>query len=154
MTVLKNIIRKAVSRRYLARNPFQNAQAELVDGLKPLKEPPGRVRYLSENEIEALLAACEHAKYIKQFALVALNSGMPRNEILSLSRQSIDWVNRIAPSRRHQKWRSAKRRPERDGLRGSQIASYPPRRPPLSPNPQSSKRRLPAGRTPRWNREF
>ena len=45
-----------------------------------------------------LFAACEESRssYLKPFVLVALNSGMRRNEILSLTRTSVDWANGIA----------------------------------------------------------
>jgi len=96
MTVLKHMLRRAVSRRYLTRNPFLDAQGGLVDTLRPLKEPPGRVRYLAPDEINRLLAACDRRPYLRGFVMVALNSGMRRNEILSLTRQSIYSRNRIA----------------------------------------------------------
>ena len=38
----------------------------------------------------------EPIPYLKAFATVALNTGMRRNEILSLTRKSIDWQNRTA----------------------------------------------------------
>jgi integrase len=91
---------------------FLDSQGSLlVEGLKPLKEPPGRTRYLRAEEIERFLDACSEAKaffidaqrkrreyrspYLKSFAIVALNTGMRRNEILGLSRKAIDWENRI-----------------------------------------------------------
>src|SRR5208282_5691714 len=60
------------------------------------REPGGRTRFLNLDEIDRLLAACEPIPYLKAFATVALNTGMRRNEILSLSRKSIDWQNRTA----------------------------------------------------------
>src|SRR5207245_3848179 len=79
-------------------------QGRLLEGLKPLKEPAGRTRFLSLDEIERLLTACDFESsgavltkgYLRSFVVVALNTGMRRNEILSLSRRSIDWTNRIA----------------------------------------------------------
>jgi integrase len=94
MTVVKHILRRAVVWEYLSRNPFLDAQGGVLAGLKALREPTGRTRFLNLDEIDRLLAACEPIPYLKPFALVALNTGMRRNEILSLTRKSIDWQNR------------------------------------------------------------
>jgi integrase len=112
MTVLKHMMRRAVAWEYRSRNPFLDSQGNLVEGLKPLKEPPGRTRYLTVEEIDRLLAACSEAKaffidaqgkrrecrspYLRPFVIIALNTGMRRNEILSLTRNTIDWENRMA----------------------------------------------------------
>jgi integrase len=80
--------------------------AAVVEGPRkapPLKEAPGRTRFLSPEEIERLLDACtfDDARselacgYVRPFILVALNTGMRRNEILGLSRRSVDWENRM-----------------------------------------------------------
>ncbi len=103
MTVLKHMLRRAVTWEYLSRNPFLDAQGEAVQGLKPLREPPGRGRFLSSEEIDRLLTACqfEDARselgrgYLRAFILVALNTGMRRNEILAISRRQLDWQNRL-----------------------------------------------------------
>ena len=89
MTVLKHILSRAVLWEYLSLNP--------IAGLKPLREPSGRTRFLSVEEIAGLLEACEQSEsaYLRPFAIVAMNTGMRRNEILSLSRKSVDWVNRL-----------------------------------------------------------
>ncbi len=90
MTVLKHILARAVRWEYLSVNP--------IAGLKPLQEPSGRTRFLSLEEIAALLKACEASEsdYLKPFVIVAMNTGMRRNEILSLTRKSVDWTNRLA----------------------------------------------------------
>lgn len=95
VTVLKHMLRRAVLWEYLGRNQ--------VESVKPLKEPAGRTRFLSAEEIEHLLDACtfEEARselargYLRPFALVALNTGMRRNEILYLTRRDVDWTNRL-----------------------------------------------------------
>jgi integrase len=89
ITVLKHIMRRAVLWEYLSRNQ--------VAGLKALKEAPGRTRFLSPDEIARLLDACEQSEspYLRPFAIVAMNTGMRRNEILSLSRRSVDLENRF-----------------------------------------------------------
>jgi integrase len=71
--------------------------------LRPLREPAGRTRFLSPEEIERLLRAClfDDARselvrgYLRAFVLVALNTGMRRNEILSLTHRCVDWTNRL-----------------------------------------------------------
>ena len=90
MTVLKHILSRAVRWEHLGANR--------VAGLKPLREPSGRTRFLSLEEIERLLAACEDSisPCLRSFVVVALNTGMRRNEILELTRRSVDWANRVA----------------------------------------------------------
>jgi integrase len=96
ITVLKHMLKRAVLWEYLSANP--------IDCLKALKEPSGRTRFLSPEEIDQLLLACEFEDarsplaqaYIRPFVIIALNTGMRRNEILSLVRKSVDWLNRIA----------------------------------------------------------
>jgi integrase len=90
--------------RSVTQPPFLDNQGGLVESLKPLKEPAGRTRFLSFGEIDRLLAACNFEwsnapltkGYLGAFVIVALNTGMRRNEILSLSQRSIDWTNRVA----------------------------------------------------------
>ncbi len=95
-TVLKHMMRRAVEWEYLGRNPFLGAQGQPSASLRALREPPGRVRFLSREEIERLLEACASRPHLEAFAIIALNSGMRRNEILGLTRKSIDWTNGIA----------------------------------------------------------
>ena len=90
------MMRRAVVWEYLSRNPFLDSQGGVLVGLKALREPGGRTRFLNLDEIDRLLAACEPIPFLKVFATVALNTGMRRNEILSLTRKSIDWQNRTA----------------------------------------------------------
>jgi len=88
ITVLRHILKRAVRWNFLTRNP--------IEGWHPLKEAPGRTRFLSEEEIESLLAACADSRsaFLRPFVLVALNTGLRRGEILGLNRRSIDWQNR------------------------------------------------------------
>ena len=84
LRILKHIIRRAVAWEYLSRNPLLDANGDAKEGLKALKEPAGRVRYLTEDEIDALLAAAADEPYLHQFVIVALNSGMRRSEFCRL----------------------------------------------------------------------
>jgi integrase len=89
MTVLKHILARAVEWEYLGDNRAAK--------VKPLRETPGRTRFLSLEEIDRLLAACDASEspYLRPFAVVAMNTGMRRNEILSLVRKSVDFANSL-----------------------------------------------------------
>ncbi|MGA7869386.1 MAG: tyrosine-type recombinase/integrase [Candidatus Binatus sp.] len=91
LSVLRHMIKRAVRWEYLTRDPV---------GTWPFSKETsfGRARFLTEEEIPRLLAACEDSRspYLKAFVIVALNSGMRRGEILSLTRKSIDWQNSSA----------------------------------------------------------
>jgi integrase len=56
-----------------------------------------RSRFLTDEEMGRLIVSCEESgcSYLKTFVLIALNTGMRRNEILNLTRHSIDWQNRL-----------------------------------------------------------
>jgi integrase len=94
-TVLSHILRRAVTWELLGRNPLLDSQGKLLPGLK-IKATPGRVRFLSATEIERLLAACGKKPLLREFVVVALNTGCRRNELLSLTRRTIDWERRTA----------------------------------------------------------
>jgi integrase len=79
------MFRKAIDWDYLKSNPLQC--------VRRFKEPPGRVRYLTNDEIEKLLKCC--AKHLKPIVMVALNTGMRKGEILNLKWSDIDMVNRM-----------------------------------------------------------
>jgi integrase len=58
-----------------------------------LKEPQGRVRYLSDEERTALLDACTNSgnPYLLPIVLIAITTGMRRGEIENLTWGDIDW---------------------------------------------------------------
>jgi integrase len=95
VAVLKHMVARAVEWEYLGSNRLAN--------VKMLKESPGRTRFLSPDEIGRLLNACNVGDaesvlapvYLRPFVVVALNTGMRRNEILGLTRGVIDWQNRM-----------------------------------------------------------
>jgi len=60
---------------------------------KKLKEPPGRVRYLSREEISALLSKC--SSYLRPVVMMALTTGMRKGEMMALRWQNIDFENKI-----------------------------------------------------------
>ena len=80
------MLAKAVEWEMIERNPFEKGKS------LHLKENNKRLRYLSEQEIEDLLAVCpvpESGVGLRDFILIAVNSGMRRSEILSLKWEQI-----------------------------------------------------------------
>ncbi|HHS50826.1 MAG TPA: site-specific integrase [candidate division Zixibacteria bacterium] len=64
-----------------------------LKGVKKLKEPPGRLRYLSLDEIDRLLDVSDG--YLRDIIMTALNTGMRYTEILELEWQAVDLDNGI-----------------------------------------------------------
>lgn len=63
-----------------------------VREVRRLKEPRGRVRYLSDDERKRLLAACEtsYCPFIKLVVVLALSTGMRKSEIRYLRWSDVD----------------------------------------------------------------
>lgn len=84
---LRHMCNKAVEWGYGTKSP--------VTGVKLLKEPPGRIRYLDTAEIDELLKAVDSLKrgcsqYLRPIVVLALNTGFRKNEILQLKWEDID----------------------------------------------------------------
>lgn len=79
LALIKHMLSKAVDWGYLKSNP--------VKRVRFLKEPPGRTRYLNENERERLLDACKHSEseMLYPIVLTALLTGMRKGELLALT---------------------------------------------------------------------
>ena len=85
---LKGLYRKFNEWKYIAHNPMKS--------IKMLKEPPGVIRYLDEEELIALKRALEKAPiYFRALVIVALNTGMRKGELMALKWRDVDFKNRI-----------------------------------------------------------
>jgi integrase len=82
---LRQILGKAVEWGYCRRN--------VTDGIRRLKEPPGRIRYLTEEERGALVAAC--SPRLRHLVEIALETGLRKGELLSLRWDNVDLRNRM-----------------------------------------------------------
>ena len=80
VSFLKASFNLAIKNRKATENP--------VRFVKKLKEPDGRVRFLSHEEITKLLDACN--KYFRPIVICALTTGMRRNEILDLQWKNVN----------------------------------------------------------------
>lgn len=87
---LKHLLRKAVDWGYLKANP--------AVGVRKLKEPPGRVRYLSPAEVAKLLEVASPA--LRPIVVVALHTGMRQSEIFGLRWQDVDLTHGTVTVRR------------------------------------------------------
>jgi integrase len=85
MGVLRHALNRAQREwEWLGENPTQR--------VRPSKEPRGRVRFLSEEERDRLLAACQtsYDRRLFPFVVVALGTGARRGELLQLRWRDID----------------------------------------------------------------
>lgn len=85
---LKAALGRAMKRGYLTNHPLAN--------LKQLPEDHHRVRYLRDDERERFYDVLEQRKdFLKPFCIVALNTGMRRNEIISMRYEYLDLTARV-----------------------------------------------------------
>ena len=83
MTVLKHMFAKAVE--------WEMVEAETLKRIRKVKLLPDdskRLRYLSKDECQALVSACD--VHLKPIVVTALNTGMRRGEILKLKWENVD----------------------------------------------------------------
>jgi integrase len=87
LSTIKNMLKMALRRGLIRKDPSEYVK-------KP-QEPPGRVRYLTKDEMPRLLEACKKHSYLYLFVVIALNTGMRKSEILNLSWLDIDFDHNL-----------------------------------------------------------
>ncbi len=90
LTCIKHMFNKAVEWGYLKGNHLRI--------VRNFREPPGRLRYLTNTEIERLVNAC--ACHLRPIVIMALNTGCRRGEILNLTWADVDLENRFITIRK------------------------------------------------------
>jgi len=86
MAMLKHVIRKAND-----WGMADDATLRTIRKVKQMKEPPGRLRYLTGEEVQRLLATCQ--EHLRPIVIMALNTGMRRGEILKLKWEDVNLRN-------------------------------------------------------------
>ncbi len=85
LALFKHFVRWTCQRGWL-----DEGQAERLHHVPLLKEPPGRVRYLSPDEEGRLMAAAVTTPRMQRIILAALLTGMRQGEIIGLRREAVD----------------------------------------------------------------
>jgi integrase len=82
LNCLKAMLNKAVA--------WESLKANSLAGMARLKEPPGRLRYLSLEEKDRLLTALFEPPYLLPVVLMAMHTRMRRGKLVGLSWRDID----------------------------------------------------------------
>jgi len=70
-------------------------KTNIAKKIKMVKEPSGRVQYLkTKDDIQKLISSCVPG-HLRMAVIIALNTGMRRGEILSLTKDRIDLENKL-----------------------------------------------------------
>jgi integrase len=83
LNILKHMLNKAVEWEMVEPETLKK-----VRKVKPLRDDSKRLRYLSNDECQALISSCE--PHLRPIVITALNTGMRKGEILSLKWENVD----------------------------------------------------------------
>jgi integrase len=103
--------------RHLLRLAEEWGYIQKIPRVRLAKEPEGRLRFLTEDEIARLLAAAAESQntYFLTIVTIALNTGMRKNEILKLAWERVDFSR--APACRDEERPAPRGADEPSGLR-------------------------------------
>jgi integrase len=85
--LIKHMFRKAEDWGWIDEETLR-----VVRKVRKQKEPPGRLRYLTAEEVKRLLQECKNPN-LRALATIAVNTGMRRGEILDLKWDHVDLRN-------------------------------------------------------------
>jgi integrase len=86
LNILKHMFTKAIDWEMV-----ESEAVKRIRKVKPLKDENRRLRYLSQQECQALINSCE--AHLKPTVITALNTGMRKGEILNLKWENVDLKN-------------------------------------------------------------
>jgi integrase len=91
LSLVRRIFNVALRQGWIDRNPFSSGES-----LISIADETKRERILSVDEEERLLAMCVGRRaHLKPLLICALDTGMRRGELLKLTFQDVDFLNRI-----------------------------------------------------------
>jgi len=90
LSCLSHMFTLAIRWNIVSKNPMKSVEK--------FKEPPGRVRFLTLDEIERLIKAC--SPHLRPIVITALNTGMRKSEILNLKWKDVDLTQRTITIRK------------------------------------------------------
>lgn len=70
---------------------FKRGEIDFLPAIPRLPSPPPRSQFLTEHQVDALLAACKPYPYIETFVRIALMTGQRKEAILSLRWDQVDF---------------------------------------------------------------
>lgn len=76
----------------IALEEWEWCDSNPIHSVKKFKEPGGRTRFLSYEELEQLLAACKQSRYpyLHLIVTLAVSTGMRHGEIMDLERETVN----------------------------------------------------------------
>ncbi len=87
-----SINRPLAALRHMLRLAQEDGRVDAVPKIRLEKEPQGRLRWLKQEEIAGLLAACSKSRNseLQAVVIIALNTGLRRAELLGLTWDRVD----------------------------------------------------------------